>query len=39
VVRDMRATPGLGDALRITVGLPAENAAVFAALQSHEAAA
>ena len=39
VVRDMRATPGLGDALRITVGLPEENDAVFAALQSQQAAA
>ncbi len=39
VVRDMRATPGLGDALRITVGLPEENDAVFAALQAQEAAA
>ncbi len=39
VVRDMRATPGLSDALRITIGLPEENAAVFAALQSQEAAA
>ncbi len=33
VVRDMRATPGLGDALRISIGLPEENDAVFAALQ------
>ena len=32
VVRDMRATQGLGDALRITVGQPEENDAVFAAL-------
>lgn len=39
VVRDMRATPGLGDALRITVGQPEENDAVFAALQSQQAAA
>lgn len=39
VVRDMRATPGLGDALRITVGMPEENDAVFAALQAQEAAA
>lgn len=39
VVRDMRATPGLGDALRITVGLPEENDAVFAALRTQEAAA
>lgn len=39
VVRDMRATPGLGDALRITVGLPEENDAVFAALRTQEVAA
>ena len=39
VVRDMRATQVLGDALRITVGLPEENDAVFAALQSQQAAA
>lgn len=39
VVRDMRATPGLGDALRITVGLPEENDAVFAALRPAEVAA
>ena len=39
VVRDMRATPGLGDALRITIGLPEENDAVFNALQSQGAAA
>lgn len=39
VVRDMRATLGLGDALRITVGLSEENDSVFAALQSQEAAA
>lgn len=32
VVRDMRATQGLVDALRITVGQPEENDAVFAAL-------
>lgn len=32
VVRDMRASQGLGDALRITVGQPEENDAVFAAL-------
>lgn len=32
VVRDMRATQGLGDALRITLGQPGENEAVFAAL-------
>ena len=39
VVRDMRATPGLGDALRITIGAPEENDAVFAALRPVEAAA
>ncbi len=39
VVRDMRATAGLGDALRITVGMPEENDAVFAALRPEEAAA
>lgn len=32
VVRDMRATQGLGDALRITLGQPEENEAVFVAL-------
>jgi histidinol-phosphate aminotransferase len=32
VVRDMRMTPGLEDALRITIGTPNENEAVFAAL-------
>ncbi len=32
VVRDMRAVPGLDDALRITVGTPAQNAAVLQAL-------
>jgi histidinol-phosphate aminotransferase len=39
VVRDMRATPGLGDALRITIGSPAENDAVLAALQPQASAA
>lgn len=39
VVRDMRAVSGLGDALRITVGAPEENDAVFAALGPVEAAA
>jgi histidinol-phosphate aminotransferase len=39
VVRDMRAAPGLGDALRITIGAPDENDAVFAALRPVEAAA
>ena len=38
VVRDVRAMPGLGDALRITVGSPAENAAVLAALELKVAA-
>ena len=32
VVRDMRAVPGLGDALRISVGTPEQNAAVLRAL-------
>lgn len=32
VVRDMRAMPQLGDALRISIGTPAENAAMIAAL-------
>ena len=39
VVREMRATAGLGDALRITIGMPEENDAVFAALRLQEAAA
>jgi histidinol-phosphate aminotransferase len=39
VVRDMRAMPQLGDALRISLGTPAENAAVVAALARAEAAA
>jgi histidinol-phosphate aminotransferase len=39
VVRDMRATQRLGDALRITIGLPEENEALFAALRPEEAAA
>lgn len=34
VVRDVRRYPGLGDALRITVGTPAENDRVLAALAS-----
>lgn len=33
VVRDMRAMPQLGDALRISLGTPEENAAVLAALR------
>lgn len=32
VVRDMRATPGLDDALRISIGTPAQNDRVLAAL-------
>jgi histidinol-phosphate aminotransferase len=39
VVRDMRATAGLDDALRITIGRPDENDAAFAALQRLENAA
>lgn len=39
VVRDMRATPGLGDALRITIGSPADNDAVLAALRPQASAA
>lgn len=39
VVRDMRAMPQLGDALRITIGTPAQNDAVLAALARLEAAA
>ena len=38
VVRDVRAMPGLDDALRITVGSPAENAAVLSALEQRVAA-
>jgi histidinol-phosphate aminotransferase len=34
VVRDMRALPGLGDALRISIGSDADNAALLAALGS-----
>ncbi|MFT3806401.1 histidinol-phosphate transaminase [Arenimonas sp.] len=32
VVRDIRAMPGLGDALRVSIGTPSENSAVLAAL-------
>lgn len=32
VVRDIRRYPGLGDALRITIGTPAENASVLSVL-------
>lgn len=39
VVRDMRAMPQLGDALRISVGTAAENARVLRALAVAEAAA
>lgn len=39
VIRDMRATAGLEDALRITVGTPEENDAVFTALRILENAA
>ena len=39
VVRDMRASPQLGDALRISIGRPEENDAVLAALQAGRAAA
>lgn len=34
VVRDQRAAPGLGDALRITIGTPEQNERVLAALDS-----
>lgn len=39
VVRDMRLAPGLGDALRITVGTPEQNAAVLQAVAGAEVAA
>jgi histidinol-phosphate aminotransferase len=39
VVRDMRAVPGLEDALRITIGAPEENDALCAALRPVEVAA
>ncbi len=38
VVRDQRAAPQLGDALRITIGSPAENARLLAALLVRELA-
>lgn len=38
VVRDMRAMPQLGDALRITLGTPAQNDAVLAALRQEATA-
>jgi histidinol-phosphate aminotransferase len=37
VVRDMRTMPQLGDALRISVGTPAENQAMIAALREDQA--
>jgi histidinol-phosphate aminotransferase len=39
VVRDQRAMPQLGDALRISVGTPAENDALLAALRGSRSAA
>ncbi len=39
VVRDQRAQPQLGDALRISIGTPAQNDRVLAALTSLQAAA
>jgi histidinol-phosphate aminotransferase len=39
VVRDMRALPQLGDALRITIGMPAENDRLLAALAGKALAA
>ena len=36
VVRDMRSQPQLGDALRITIGSPEQNARVLAALAQNE---
>lgn len=36
VVRDQRAAPQLGDALRITIGTPEQNARVLAALQKSD---
>ena len=39
VVRDMRATPRLGDALRISIGSPEENAVLLSALADMEVAA
>ena len=39
VVRDQRAVPQLGDALRISLGTPAQNARVVSALQALEIAA
>lgn len=39
VVRDLRGWPGLGDALRISIGSPADNAALLSALQAGKVAA
>jgi histidinol-phosphate aminotransferase len=39
VVRDMRSVPGLGDALRITIGRPEQNDRVLAALATLATAA
>lgn len=39
VVRDMRATPALGDALRISIGTPAQDDRVLAALSAMRRAA
>jgi len=39
VVRDQRAAPQLGDALRISIGSPEENQRVLAALSARRAAA
>ena len=39
VVRDMRATPALGDALRISIGTPAQDNRVLAALSAMRRAA
>lgn len=39
VVRDQRAAPALGDALRITLGTPGQNDRVLAALAAQEAVA
>ncbi|GAA4868360.1 histidinol-phosphate transaminase [Luteimonas vadosa] len=39
VVRDQRSAPGLGDALRITIGTPRENARVLSALAPLQVAA
>ena len=39
VVRDQRAAPQLGDALRITLGSPEQNDRVISALRLQEAAA